>query len=312
MKAIKYFLTAVILFLYSCSSSVTEKEEGINIITTNFPSYDFSRQVAGGNAEVNLLLPPGSDAHSFEPSPKDIINIQNSDLFIYTGGESDSWIDDILSTIDTSGTKIIKLMEVCETVVEEIPEGMQAEEEENGHGEKDEYDEHVWTSPKNAVLITKAISESLCEIDAENTDIYKENADKYISRLEELDDEFESIVKTSSGNTLIFADRFPFRYFTEAYGLKYYAAFPGCAEETEPDIATVTFLINKVREERIPVVFYIEFSNHKLADAISAETGAKAMLLHSCHNVTKEEFNSGITYLELMKNNAEALKEALN
>ncbi len=310
MNKIKYVLCAAVLFLAGCGSYVEQPDNNeLNVTTTIFPSYDFTREIAGEKANINLLLPPGSDAHSFEPSPKDIINIQNADLFIYTGGESDSWIDDILDTIDTGNTKIIKLMDVCSPMKEEIPEGMQTEE--HDHGES-EYDEHAWTSPKNAVLITEAISDTLCEIDNSNSALYKENTDEYIKQLNELDIKFENIVNSAKRNTVIFADRFPFLYFAKEYGLKYYAAFPGCAEETEPDIATVAFLIDKVRKEQIPVVFYIEFSNHKLADTVSEETGAKTMLLHSCHNVTKEEFDSGITYIDLMNNNAEALREALN
>lgn len=315
MNRLKYFLCGIMLFLCGCSTSVQNTDDRPYVMTTIFSSYDFARQIAGDKVNVNLLLPPGSEAHSFEPSPKDIINIQNADLFIYTGGKSDSWIDDILSTIDTGNMEIIRLMDVCETVEEELIEGMQETDHnhnEEAHEENDtEYDEHVWTSPKNAVLITQAISDGLCKADELNSDFYKKNTENYINQLNELDNKFREVVNSAKRDTLIFADRFPFRYFADEYGLKYYAAFPGCAEETEADISTVTFLIDKVREENIPVVFYIEFSNHKLADAVSEETGAKTMLLHSCHNVTKEEFDQGITYIDLMNNNVEALKEAL-
>jgi len=318
MKKLILAVIAAAFFLTGCTKAdlSVKKAEGLNITATIFPQYDFASQLAGEKASVTMLLPPGSESHTYEPSPQDIIKIQNSDLFIYTGGESDNWIDEILKTLDTDSMKIISLMDVCETVSEESVEGMQTEE----HASEDEahnadmvkQDEHVWTSPANAVKICDAIFNALCELDNENSEYYSENHNRYTSLLDEIDNDFKEIVSSSKRNLLVFGDRFPFRYFADRYGIEYFAAFPGCAEETEASISTVTFLIDKVKQEEIPVVLYPELSNHRLADTIVEETGAKALMLHSCHNVTREEFDSGTTYAELMKRNEEVLKEALN
>lgn len=314
MKRFKYIaLIFILLLTAACTPQIykTEKNGKINITATIFPQYDFARQIAGESANLTMLLPPGSESHTYEPSPQDIIKIQNSDLFIYTGGESDSWINDILSTINTDNMKIISLTEICETLEEEFTDGMQHEEEHevsNVH----EKDEHVWTSPLNALRISEKISDVLCEIDSNNADLYKSNFIDYSKKLLELDNEIRNIAENSVRKTIVVADRFPFRYFASEYGLEYFAAFPGCAEETEASIPTVSFLIDKVKEESIPVVFYLEFSNHKLADTIAGETGAKPLMLHSCHNVTPEELENGITYTELMRQNEEVLREALN
>ena len=317
MKKIFIAVIATIILTTGCGKTdyIPKKNDELNITATIFPQYDFARQLAGDKANVTMLLPPGSECHTYEPTPQDIIKIQNSDLFIYTGGESDNWIDEILKTLDTSNMKILRLMEICEMVNEESVEGMQSDEhnhENENENSNHELDEHVWTSPYNAVKICDAISDALCELDAENAQYYNKNHTEYTALLFDLDDSFREILSSSKRNTLVFGDRFPFRYFTERYGIEYYAAFPGCAEETEASISTVTFLIDKIKQEQIPVVLYPELSNHRLADTIAEETGAKALMLHSCHNVTQEDFNNGITYIELMKNNVEVLREALN
>ena len=291
-------------------NAVTRNYDGkINVTTTIFPPYDFVREISGDKVNINMLLPPGSESHSFEPSPRDIITIQNSDIFIYVGGESDKWIDRILQSMDTGGMKILAMIEAVEAVEEEIVEGMEDDDDE----EDDDviYDEHVWTFPFNAVLIVEAITELLCEADPVNANFFKGNASAYIEELERLDSAFAAAVSGAKRNTIVFADRFPFRYFADAYGLTYYAAFPGCSTETEPSAATVAFLINKIREEKIPVVFHIELSNERMANTISEETGAKKLLLHSCHNITKRDFDSGAGYLEIMKGNVKNLREAL-
>jgi zinc transport system substrate-binding protein len=260
-----------------------------------------------------MLLPPGAESHSFEPSPRDIISIQNSDVFIYNGGESDAWVDRILASMDRGNRKIIRLMDCVEVVEEEIVEGMQDEEEDEGpdHEEEAEYDEHVWTSPANAKLIVRAISDVLCELDSAKAPVYRDNASAYLKKLDELDASFRETVGRGTRKTLIFGDRFPFRYFADAYGLGYFAAFPGCSTETEASAATVAFLIDKVRQEKIPVVFHIELSNEKIADIICEETGAKKHLFHAAHNVSKQEFEGGATYLGVMTKNIETLREAL-
>jgi ABC-type metal ion transport system, periplasmic component/surface adhesin len=302
----------------STVNSLTEtngdnSEEKLKVVTTIFPQYDFARAVGGEKIDLKMLLHPGTESHSYEPTPQDIITIQECDIFIYVGGESENWVVGILNSMDTSNMKIISLMDIVETLDEEIVEGMQEDyehEEEHSH-EDSEYDEHVWTSPVNAIIIIEEISKSFIKMDVENTEFYKNNADNYIMLIDEINTEFKEIVKHGNRNNLIFADRFPFRYFVETYGLEYSAAFPGCSVGTEVNAATIAFLINKVKTEQIPVVITIEFSNEKIADVIAEETGVKKVSFHSAHNVSKDDFEAGITYVDIMQNNIEALGEAL-
>jgi zinc transport system substrate-binding protein len=474
-----------------------KKEETANsgkpeVVAVNFPAYDFARQIAGDRVNLTMLLPPGAESHSFEPTPRDVIKIQDCDVFIYTGGETDVWVDRILESMDTSKKKIIRMMDAVEVVEEEIVEGMEDDEHDHGHGEFDpakvkdrplsdftgswksgvpflndgsldsyiahrakeagistaeakadlnsawasdydaltitgnmlaignrvaayayrgyeivesdhgasvwykyqisaptngfpeyimfndhgdgneedhheehehegvahihfkygnagftelleragwagmffdadastgeivetvvghgheeeerEYDEHVWTSPKNAQRIVRVIADALCEVDAADATFFRRNAEAYNAQLAELDREFQAVVNNAKRKTIVFGDRFPFRYFADAYGLTYFAAFPGCSTETEPSAATVAFLINKIKAEKIPVVFHIELSNEKMADTIAEETGAKKLLLHAAHNISKRDFDNGVTFLETQKANVPRLKEAL-
>ncbi|MDR2772488.1 MAG: metal ABC transporter substrate-binding protein [Elusimicrobiota bacterium] len=313
-KAVIIVLAIAIVFVLFISFGRSKKEAEVSdgklkVVATIFPQYDFVRAIGGDRVNLTMLLAPGSESHSYDPTPQDIIKIQNSDVFIYIGGESDEWVKRILSTMDTSKTKIIALMDLVKPVKEEVVEGMQ--EEEGEEEEEGEYDEHVWTSPKNAQAMVKSISETLQAADSANAEFYKQNAQNYIKQIQELDAVFKDIVAKGKRKTIIFGDRFPFRYFADEYLLTYFAAFPGCSVETEASAATVAFLINKVRAEQIPVVFYIEFSNEKIADIITQSTKAKKLLLHSAHNVSKTDFENGITYVDIMKQNAQNLKEAL-
>jgi zinc transport system substrate-binding protein len=305
-------LAAVLYGTGGCKQNkniVTGNSNGkINVTTTNFPPFDFVRRIAGDKVNLNMLLPPGAESHSFEPSPRDIITIQNSDIFIYVGGESDAWVDRILESMDTDNMRILAMIDTVEAVEEEIVEGMEEEEEEE---EEIAYDEHVWTSPQNAILIVRAITELLCEADSANAAFYLQNAAVYSEELARLDAVFNEVIAGAKRRTIVFADRFPFRYFADAYGLSYFAAFPGCSTETEPSAATVAFLINKIKAEKIPVVFHIELSNERMADTISGETGAKKLLLHACHNIAKRDFDAGFGYLDFMRRNVENLREAL-
>jgi zinc transport system substrate-binding protein len=313
-KTILIFITAAaILFgISGCkqkkSAAARNADGKINVTVTVFPSYDFVRAVAKDKVNLRLLLPPGAESHSFEPSPRDIITVQNSDIFIYVGGESDAWVNRILESMNTDNMKILAMMDTVEAVEEETVEGMEEEDEEE---EEAAYDEHVWTSPGNAILIVSAITELLCEADPANAGFYQENSAAYTKELTDIDNAFKKVTANAKRKTIIFADRFPFRYFADAYGLKYYAAFPGCSTETEPSAATVAFLINKIKAEKIPVVFHIELSNERMADTISGETGAKKLLLHACHNVSKRDFDAGLGYLDFMRQNVENLREAL-
>ncbi len=312
-KIISLLLASVIsLSVTSCNLSgdkSDDKNDGkISVVTTIFPQYDFVKQIAGDNVNVSMLLSPGAESHSYEPTPQDIIKIQESDLFIYVGGEGDVWVDTIIESMDKP-LNSLTLMSCVDAVEEEIVEGMQAEEEES---EEPELDEHVWTSPKNAVKMVNAISDQLCKLDSEHSEVYKENTNGYVKKLQDLDKRFEDIVANGKRDTVVFGDRFPFRYFADAYKIKYFAAFPGCSTDTEPSAATIAFLIDKVKDEKIPAVFNIEFSNKKVAATISEATGAKMLELHSCHNVTSDDFKSGVTYYDLMSKNADALEEALS
>jgi zinc transport system substrate-binding protein len=314
---IAFMLSICLALLIGCLAqpqpAKTSASGKISVVATIFPPYDFTRAIAGDTAEITMLLPPASESHSFEPTPQDIIKIKNCDVFIYVGGESDDWVNGVLESLDTSNMKIITLMDCVETVEEEIVEGMQEEEEETSdEGEEvTEYDEHVWTSPRNAKLIVEKISGVLCEADAPNASVYRINTAAYLQELAVLDGKFQSVVDSSLRKTMVFGDRFPFRYFADAYGLDYFAAFPGCSTETEASAATVKYLIDKIIDEDIPVVFHIELSNEKMAGTISEATGAKVMMLHACHNISQADFVAGKTYIDLMTTNVDALREAL-
>ncbi|MDR1915233.1 MAG: zinc ABC transporter substrate-binding protein [Synergistaceae bacterium] len=490
-KLISILLSALLMAtaFSLCGQAAAPAASGkkLSVVTTIFPPYDFVRAVAGDNAEITMLLRPGTESHSYDPTPQDILKIKNCDVFIYGGGESDEWVEGVLESTDTSKMKIIALMDCVDVVEEEIVEGMQDEEEHShdedfedsdvkdrptfadwkgdwqsgypyvlngaldeafehkaeeddsktaedykkyyadayrieynrividddtityytdkevakvkyeykgvvillnksgqkrvryqfqavgetngapkylqlsdhliapgerpehfhlynnndgfeklskefdnwptfypssmtgadimaelkGHDHEEEYDEHVWTSPANAKKIVQKICDTLVGLDSANANVYKNNTSAYIKKLDELDKAFKDVVKGAARKTLVFGDRFPFRYFADAYGLKYFAAFPGCSTETEASAATVAFLIDKVKAERIPVVFYIELSNEKIADTICEATGAKKLLLHASHNITRDDFRKGLTYLDIMTANVDTLKEAL-
>lgn len=302
--------------LSGCSAPA-EQEEGLSVVATIFPQYDFARQVMGGSEGLTMLLRPGQEVHSYEPTPQDIIAIQNCDLFIYVGGESDAWIEDVLDGMDTSDMVILSLMDVVDPLEEDTENVLENPEEHNHeedgtHLHEEEYDEHVWTSPKNAMLITQAICDALCEIDPDNAGQYQANTADYLTQLEELDAAFREVIGDAQRDTLFFGDRFPLLYFVREYGLNYYAAFPGCASETEPSAATVAKLIDLVREEAAPVVYQIELSNGNIARSIADSSGARVETFYTCHNITADDFNAGETYLSLMQRNVDSLKEALN
>lgn len=317
------FLTLCLALLAGCAAStgiagqVTDEEDGkLKIVATIFPAYDFARAVAGEDAQVQMLLKPGEEVHSYEPTPQDIIDIQNCDLFIYTGGENDVWIDDILEDMGDRKPDVIKMLDLVDTYTEETVEGMQEEkgEENAGSGETDseeEPDEHVWTSPQNAIQIVAAIEEKMAKADPSHSADYEKNAADYEAQIQTVDDQLWDVVNHAKRKTLVFGDRFPLRYFAEEFGLTYYAAFSGCSSDSEPSARTLAFLINKVKEDNIPVVFSIEFSNGNIARAICETTGAEHLTFQTCHNITADQMNAGETYVSLMRQNVKVLKEAL-
>ena len=301
-----------LLALSGCGRGAeAEGAEGVSVVTTGFAAYDFARQLLGERGEAELLIPPGSETHSFEPTPKDIIDIQNCDLFIYTGGESEAWVADVLESVG-GGVRAVTLMDCVELLEEETVEGMEDPHAGHDHGHGAEYDEHVWTSPRNAALICGKIAAALSEADPQGAESYAAALEDYCAQLDELDAAFTEVVESGARRTVVFADRFPLLYFVRAYGLEYFAAYPGCSDDAEPSAATVAFLIDKVREEDIPVVFHIELSNELMADTVCDETGAEKRLFSACHNVTRAQFESGVTYMELMWDNVDALREALS
>ncbi|MBQ7868061.1 MAG: zinc ABC transporter substrate-binding protein [Clostridia bacterium] len=318
----RYFtkLCLLLLMVAMLPLQVFAVEAPITIVTTNFPSFDLARSVAGDTANISMLLPPGAESHSYEPTPQDIITIQNADLFIYTGSESDHWIDGILSSFGENSPRTFSLMAHVRLLEEDLSASMEhahdhAHDENCDHDpehEAVEMDEHVWTSPVNVILLAEKLSAALQEICPESTSVYVQRLDNYLNELNELDAAFRSIVANSERKLLIFGDRFPMRYFANEYGLQYDAAFPGCSEDSEPSVRTVISLIDTVRAQQIPVICHIEFSSRRTADILAEETGAVPMLFHSCHNVSAEEIEAGATYLSLMWNNVEVLKEALN
>lgn len=317
-----------------------DSQKKLQIVTTIYPPFDFASKVGGDNAEVTMLLKPGMESHSYEPTPADILKIMNSDVFLYAGGESDVWVEKLLAAGETD-TKAYALLDWVDPIEEEAVEGMltrghshghePAEETKSGHAEaesetdahvhtdsceavhlhEEEYDEHVWTSPKNAMLITKKICEIFGELDPANKSLYEKNAAQYLEKLQKLDDAFWDIVNKAERKTLIFGDRFPLLYFVRNYGLDYYAAFPGCSMETEPSAAMIAFLTDKVKEEQIPVIFYLELSNGKIAEAIAECTGAQTACFYSGHAVTAADLEAGEDYLSLMYRNVDTLKTAL-
>jgi zinc transport system substrate-binding protein len=284
------------------------------------------------DAEVTMLLDKGVDLHSFQPSAQDIMKISSCDLFIYVGGESDEWVKDALKEATNKDMITINLMEVLGDKVkeEEVIEGMQAEEHEHEHEseseheheseseheheEEVEYDEHVWLSLRHAETITGKISEALAKLDSANGDIYKKNASAYTDKLKALDEQYKEAVKGKTNPTLLFGDRFPFRYMTEDYSLKYYAAFVGCSAETEASFETIKFLSGKVDELSLKSVMTIEGNNHKIAETIIQNTKTKdqkILTLDSMQSTTSEDVKNGATYLSIMEKNLKVLKEAL-
>ncbi len=310
----------IIIFIITSMINVTgcnknNKSNKIEIITTNYPEYDFVRAITknSNNITVRLLLKPGTDIHDFEPTPRDIIDIKKSNMFIYVGGESDEWINNILNDIKLEKTKVIKLMDIVDLKEEELVEGMESEEDEEEEEEEEtEYDEHVWTSPVNATKIIDKISKEIIELDSDNKELYEKNTKEYIEKINEIDSEIRNVVNNSKRKEIIVGDRFPLRYFVDEYNIKYYAAFLGCSEQNEASAKTISFLIDKVKEDKIPVIFHIELSDKKIAKTISDATGSKVLEFNSAHNISQKDFDKGITYVDIMKNNVEVLKEALN
>ena len=302
------------------------EQKKYSVVSTSFPGYDFARAVTKNtNISTKMLVKPGAETHTYEPTPQDIIDIKNADMFVYVGGDSDDWVKKVLKDVDTKKTHVVKLVDLVSTVEEEIVEGMEDEDEHDhnhdhdheSHAHKHEHDEeeegpeideHVWTSPKKAMEIVKKIAEVASEIDADEKTKINDNAEKYVAEIAQVDKDLHQAIDGKISEIVV-ADRFPFRYFADEFGLKYAAAFSGCSEQTEASAKTISFLINKVKQEKIKKIYKIELSNGKIAETVSKDTGAEVLELHSAHNVTADDFSKGVTYVDLMKRNLLALSK---
>ena len=341
----------------------------LKVAVTLFPYYDFVRQIAGDQVDLQMVIPAGMDSHSFEPTPADIRTIQHADVLISNGGTMEHWLDETLAALDTTNMTIVTMMDYVDTVEEEIVEGMEDADHDHdhahvhaaddhdhsnerpeehaayaheaddydhsgetpeehaahaheaddhdyvdhdGHEEEIEYDEHIWTSPVNAMKLVDVIGDTLAEADPAHADTYHQGAENYKKELEEIDAGFREVSANRKRNMIVMGDKFPFRYLADEYQLDYRAAFSGCSSDTEPSAKTIAYLIDKVKEEQIPAVYYLELSSHRVAEIIGEETGAEPLLLHSCHNVTRAQFDAGITYAGLMRQNIENLRKGID
>ena len=349
MKKALSVLLAVLLAagcLSGCKLGRKPDSDGkLKVVATIFPEYDWVMSVIGDNpakAEVTLLLDSGVDLHNYQPTAADILKISECDLFIYVGGESDGWVNDVLKSANNKNMVVINLLDALGDAVkeEEVVEGMQEEEHDHDHedadhdhedadhdhedgdhdhdhehGEEPEYDEHVWLSLKNAGILTGSIAEAFCKADPEHADTYKKNAEAYKGKLKTLDEQYRKAVSEANVKTVLFGDRFPFRYLTDDYNLTYYAAFVGCSAETEASFETVIFLAGKMDELSLPAVLTIEGNDHKIAETIVRNTGAKnqkILTMDSMQSTTTKDIKNGTTYLSVMEQNLTVLKEALN
>ncbi len=288
----------LLLLLAGCGAESPQKSsDKLQIVATLFPQYDFARQIAGEKADVSMLLLPGADSHSYDPSASDILKISDADLFLYTGKYMEPWAEQVISALAESDVKVV-----------DVSAGITLDQEEDSDHD---YDPHIWTSPLNAVQMTDTILSALCEVDSQNASYYTTNAADYQDQLKQLDQSFRDVVRGAVRTEIIFGSRFAMHYFVKEYGLTCYSAFDSCTAESEPSAKGLSDLVEKIKADQIPVVYYEELSDPKIAQTLAEETGCQILLLHSCHNVSKQEFEDGVTYLDLMKQNVENLKQGL-
>ena len=335
------------------SSQETHK---ISVVATVFPYYDFARAIGGDYLDVTLLLPPGRDSHSFEPTAQDLLTLQSADVFLYNGGEMETWVEEVLKALPRDHGITFQGIETVELLEEAHSKSMKTtghthdhdhddhddeesddhdhddaegndqdhddakdddhdheghEEETKSHDHHGEYDEHIWTSLENAQILVSAIEDVLCEADPEHAEQFHENAVAYCKQIADVQSEIEQIVSSARVHKILFADRFPFLYFTQEFGLDYDAAFAGCAGDTEPSARVIASLIEEIQSEDIKAVYHVEMGSTKTAEMIQEATGVEILELHSCHTVTSEQLKSGVTYVDLMRQNAENLKKGL-
>ena len=303
-KVLSLIAVFVLIFsLVSCWKTRREDNGKPNIIATLFPQYDFARAIAGDKANVKMLLSPGTDSHDYDPTPSAAFEISQCDLFVYTGDNMEMWAATLLTNVDRQKVYVLD----CTQGIE-----FKASDDDHEHGHEHELDPHVWTSPVNAIKMVENILDAICAVDGENAAFYKANAEKYIKQLDALDAEFREVVANGIRKEVVFGSRFALKYFADEYGLSYTAAIASCESEDEPSVSVMNAIIEKVKTEHIPVVYYEELSEPRIAQKIAEETGCKIRQFHSCHNVSKDEFDRGVTYIDLMKENAKVLKEGLD
>lgn len=323
MKIVKKLVSIVLVAVLSmglvgCNEKkeIDNTEYELNIVTTLFPYYDITRAIIGQVEGIGLemAVAPGQDSHSFEPTPAEIIKMEEADLFIYNGGEIETWVDTVLDSFENNNQTQVEMLEAADGI--QLVCAEEHSHDEHGHEEHehthDEMDPHIWTSPANAIVITEVICETLCKIMPEKEETFKKNANDYIKQLEGIDTEIREIVDNGSSKELVFADQFPLIYFANEYGLEYHSAFPGCGHDMEPSVQDICSLIDIVKEENIKAIFHLELSSQKVADTICEDTGAVKLQFNSCHNVSQKQFDEGVTYVELMRENVINLKQALN
>lgn len=302
-KIISIFLLFVVTFAF-CSCGKEEKStDKISVVTTIFPYYDFARSVSKGTCDVDMLLKPGSDVHSFEPTPSDILKIRNADLFIYNGGESDEWVDSILESLgDTDKPVVMKMTDYVKSLTE-----MDAD-----HHAEDEEDEHIWTSLDNAKTLVSKISDEVSKLDQKNKSVYTKNSLDYIEKISKVQGEIENTVNSAKSKKIVVGDRFPLLYFATEFSLDWECAFPGCSTETEPSLDRLSKLTDTIEKDKIKTILKLEMSENKVADTLADETNTKVRTFYSAESVSKEDFANNVTYVDLMERNNNALKEALS
>lgn len=319
---------AMILGLCGCGPRQSADSGGkLSVVCSLFPYYDFVRVIGGEWVEPRLLVAAGREAHSFEPTPADVIRVSRADVFVYNGGEGEQWVDEILDSAGESIPTVLRMMDYAQTLEEEPVDGdshddhdghdHDSHDDHDDHDDHDhdsddiEYDEHIWTSPVEAGKLCRAICDALCAADPAHAAIFQANLAAYLQDLAALDADFRQVCREKKRDLLVFGDRFPLLYFCREYGLNYRAAFHGCSSDTEPSLYTLKFLIDKVRQEQIPVVYALELSSQKVAEAIAETTGAKVVTFYSCQTVSQSDWAAGEGYLSLMRRNVAALREGI-
>ena len=311
---------ATALTLCACAPTGEDAEDGrLQVVCSLFPYYDFVREIGGAYVSPHLLVAAGREAHSFEPTPMDVIRVSRADVFVYNGGEGEQWVDEILDSAGESIPTVLRMMDYADTLTEEPLAGHDDHDHadhDHEHGDDHdsddiEYDEHIWTSPVQAMKLCGAICDALCAADPAHAAAYRSNLQEYLGQLAELDAAFRQVCSEKKRSLLVFGDRFPLLYFCREYGLDYRAAFHGCSSDTEPSLYTLKFLIDKVNEQDIPVVYALELSSRKVADAIAETTGAKVETFYSCQTVSQADWAAGEGYVSLMRRNVAALREGI-